>query len=101
MANYEIRQLKDHVGEIVDVRGWLYNRRGSGKILFLQVRDGTGTVQAVAGKNDVTEAEFNAAKAMGNESSLIVTGEVKAEPRSPIGVELLANKINLLQDASH
>ncbi|MCC6572531.1 MAG: asparagine--tRNA ligase [Planctomycetes bacterium] len=96
--HYEIRELKDHVGEIVDVRGWLYNRRGSGKILFLQVRDGTGTVQAVMGKNDVSEAEFNIGKGLGNESSVIVTAEVKTEPRSPIGVELHVKKLNVLQD---
>ncbi len=83
-----IRRLKEHVGEEVLVQGWLYNKRGKGKLQFLLVRDGTGIVQAVAAKGALPEECFEAAKAMTQESSLRLTGKVVADERAPGGVEI-------------
>src|SRR5262245_63443059 len=80
--------IGSHVGESVELRGWLAARRSSGKIHFLQVRDGSGTIQCVMGKNDVPPEVFARADHLPQETSLIVTGTVRADARSPIGVEL-------------
>ena len=92
-----INQLKDHLGEEVTVKGWLYNTRSSGKLVFLQLRDGTGIVQGVVFKGN-DEAVFEKAKALGQESSLIVHGTVKEDARSPIGVELDVKDLEVLQN---
>ncbi|MHC4811991.1 MAG: asparagine--tRNA ligase [Planctomycetota bacterium] len=94
-----IRHLKDHVGEEVLVQGWLYNMRGKGKLHFLLVRDGSGIVQAVMFKNDISEADFEAASRLTQESSLRVIGTVKEDARSPGGVELLVKSLNVVQVA--
>ncbi len=78
-----IRNLNQHVGQTVTLKGWLYNRTDKGKLVFMQVRDGTGICQAVVFKRDVDEATFEAALHLPQESSLIVTGEVRADPRAP------------------
>ena len=83
-----IDSLGGHVGETVTLRGWLASRRSSGKVHFLQVRDGTGSVQCVMGKNDVTADVFARADHLPQETSLEVTGEVRADKRAPLGVEL-------------
>jgi asparaginyl-tRNA synthetase len=83
-----IRKLSQHVDQDVRVQGWLANRRSSGKLLFLQVRDGSGVVQAVAKKAAVGDELFEALAALPQESSLELTGSVRADERSPGGVEL-------------
>ena len=83
-----IDDLGAHVGETVTLRGWLASRRSSGKVHFLHVRDGTGTVQCVMGKNDVAADVFARADHLPQETSLEVTGEVRADKRAPLGVEL-------------
>jgi asparaginyl-tRNA synthetase len=83
-----VRDLPGKIGETVEVRGWLYNRRSKGKIHFLQVRDGSGIVQAIMGKNDVSPEVFESCETLPYEASLSVTGTVKADPRAPGGVEL-------------
>lgn len=83
-----IKDLKDHVGEEVTLKGWLYNKRSSGKLKFLILRDGTGYVQCVVFKGNVTEELFEAAEKLTQESSFEVKGKVKAEPRSVGGYEL-------------
>ena len=92
-----INQLKDHIGEEVTLKGWLYNSRSSGKLVFLQVRDGSGIVQCVVFKGN-DETVFEKAKGLGQESSLIVHGTVKADERSAIGVEIDVKDIEVLQD---
>ena len=82
-----INELKNHIGEQVTLKGWLYNSRSSGKLVFLQLRDGTGIVQCVVFKPN-NEELFESAKSLGQESSIIVTGTVKEDTRSSIGVEL-------------
>ncbi len=96
--NY-ISELKNHIGEEVTLKGWLYNSRSSGKLVFLQLRDGTGIVQCIVFKGN-DEAVFEKAKALGQESSLIVRGSVKEDTRSSIGVEVDVKDIEVLQNAS-
>ncbi|MBI3244102.1 MAG: asparagine--tRNA ligase [Chloroflexi bacterium] len=78
-----IQDIAAHAGETVTLQGWLYARTDKGKLQFLQVRDGTGVVQCVVFKKDVSEDVFNAAAKLTQESSVEVTGTVRAEPRAP------------------
>ena len=78
-----IRALQEYVGQEVTLQGWCYAKTGKGKLVFLQVRDGTGICQAVVFRGNVSEEDFETAKAVTQESSLIVTGIVKSEPRAP------------------
>ena len=78
-----VEQLADHVGKEVTIKGWLYAKTGKGRLQFLQVRDGTGTVQCVVFKKEVTPEVFDAARQLTQESSLIVTGMVRADERAP------------------
>jgi asparaginyl-tRNA synthetase len=83
-----IDQLSQHVGKEVTIKGWLYNLRSSGKILFPQLRDGTGVVQCVALKNSVTPEVWDALKGLGQESALAITGTVREDSRAPGGYEI-------------
>jgi len=76
------------VGQKVEVRGWLYNRRSSGKLHFLEIRDGTSIVQAVAFAPELPPELFEKLGALPQESSLVVRGTVKAAPRQALGVEI-------------
>ena len=97
MAQTYINQLKDHIGESVTLKGWLYNKRSSGKLVFLQLRDGTGIVQGVVFKpND--EALYDLADSIGQESSIIVTGTVKEDTRSSLGVEVDVTGLEVVQN---
>ncbi|MBI4604352.1 MAG: asparagine--tRNA ligase [Planctomycetes bacterium] len=93
MTRTPIRDLPQHAGETVTVSGWLYNRRSKGKIHFLQVRDGSGIVQAVMGQLDVSPEVFERSGALPYETSLSVTGAVRADARAPGGVELLVKDV--------
>ncbi|MBI5361087.1 MAG: asparagine--tRNA ligase [Planctomycetes bacterium] len=92
-----ISELKHHVGKEVTVKGWLYNSRSSGKIHFLQVRDGTGIVQAVGVKNELPEPIFELAGKLTQESSIIVKGIVREDKRASSGFELTLTDVKLLQ----
>ena len=83
-----VEDLKHHVGQEVTLKGWLYNMAGKGKLYFLQVRDGSGIVQAVLSKADVPEEVFAKAASLKQEASIIVTGPVREDKRSALGVEL-------------
>jgi asparaginyl-tRNA synthetase len=83
-----ISELSKHVGEEVLLKGWLYNLRSSGKIVFPQLRDGTGIVQGVALKNAVSAEVWEALKGLGQESSVILRGTVRADERAPGGYEI-------------
>jgi asparaginyl-tRNA synthetase len=87
-AHVYVEDLKHHVAEEVTLKGWLYNMAGKGKLYFLQVRDGTGIVQAVVSKADVSEETFAKIGTLKQEASIIVTGAVREDTRSAIGVEL-------------
>lgn len=97
MTQTYIEHLAGKIGEIVTLRGWLYNARSSGKLVFLQLRDGTGTVQCVVFKGNDEEL-FESAKGVGQESSIIVTGTVKEDTRSSLGVELDVTGLEVLQN---
>ena len=83
-----IAAIGQHVGQTVTLRGWLYNLRASGKLLFPIFRDGSGTVQGIVPKAAVPEAVFETLKSLTLESSLVVTGTVRADARAPSGFEL-------------
>jgi asparaginyl-tRNA synthetase len=83
-----INQLAENVGQEVTIKGWLYNLRSSGKILFPQLRDGTGVVQCVALKNSVTPEVWDALKGLGQESALSIRGTVREDSRAPGGYEI-------------
>src|SRR5690242_7988638 len=83
-----INELARHVGEAVTVRGWVVTTRSSGKIAFLVLRDGTGTVQGVVSKKEVSDDTWNAFGALTQEASVAMTGIVRDDPRSPGGFEL-------------
>ncbi|HCA57782.1 MAG: asparagine--tRNA ligase [Acidobacteria bacterium] len=97
MRQTYIEELKGHIGSEVTLKGWLYNSRSSGKLVFLQLRDGTGIVQCVVFKGN-NEEVFETAKGLGQESSIIVTGTVKEDARSPIGVEIDVTGLEVLQN---
>ena len=92
-----ISDIGKHEGETVSIAGWLYNLRKSGKIVFPQLRDGTGIIQCVAVKADVPEALFETLKGLTQESSIIVTGRVRAEQRAQGGYELDVTAADVIQ----
>jgi asparaginyl-tRNA synthetase len=83
-----ISDFRNHVAQEIRLQGWLHNKRSSGKLQFLIVRDGSGFAQAVVAKAAVPEASWQAAEAMGQESSLELTGRVKEDKRAPGGFEV-------------
>ena len=91
-----IRELSRQIGQEVELSGWIDNKRSSGKIAFLQVRVAGGTVQAVAGRNDVSEAEWAEIERVTQESTVRVTGTVKEDKRSPSGVEIQCKRFQIL-----
>ena len=97
---FYIEKIGEHEGKTVTVRGWLYNKRSSGKIAFLQLRDGTGVVQAVATPQDVDEASWDLIGEITQESSVIVTGTVRVDARAPSGFELGAERVELVHMAA-
>lgn len=88
-----IRDLAQHVDQEVLVQGWIYNQRSSGKLRFLILRDGSGTVQAVVNSRDVDEASWAAATALTQESSVRVWGQVRQDARAASGVELSVKRL--------
>src|SRR6266849_4843049 len=92
-----IRELGKHEGQSVTLRGWLYNLRESGKLLFPIFRDGTGNVQGVIVKSAVPAEMFDAVKNLTQESSVIVQGKVRADKRAPGGFELDVSSVDVVQ----
>lgn len=91
-----ISDLPAHAGRIVRLRGWVYNRRSSGKIEFIILRDGTGFVQVVVVASDVPDDVFRVAASLGQESAVVLTGEVRTDRRAPGGYEVSARSLELL-----
>jgi asparaginyl-tRNA synthetase len=96
VINSTIAEVYKYVDQEVKLGAWVANKRSSGKIAFLQLRDGTGFIQAVIVKAEVSEDLFQKAKSLSQESSLYVTGIVQKDERSPIGHELLVKKIDVI-----
>jgi asparaginyl-tRNA synthetase len=94
-----IKEAAAHVGQEVKLGAWLYNKRSSGKIMFLQLRDGTGFIQGVLLKNQVSPEIWEDAKKLTQESSLYVWGVVRQDERAPSGFELDVTKIEVIQVA--
>ena len=92
-----ISEIGKHEGQTVKIRGWLYNLRESGKLLFPQFRDGSGIIQGVVPKNAVTPEVFEAVKTLTQESSVIVEGKVRADKRAPGGYELDVQSVQVVQ----
>jgi asparaginyl-tRNA synthetase len=92
-----IAEMGKHDGQSVTIRGWLYNLRESGKLLFPQFRDGSGIIQGVVPKNAVTPEVFEAIKTLTQESSVIVEGKVRADKRAPGGFELDVSNVKVVQ----
>jgi len=93
----EIRDIGEHVGGEARLKGWIYNFRSSGKILFIILRDGTGKIQCVVEETSVGEETFEKASALTQESSVEVRGEVVEDERAPGGYEMKVNSLNIIQ----
>jgi asparaginyl-tRNA synthetase len=91
-----IQDIAKHAGQEVTIRGWLHNRRSSGKIHFLTVRDGTGFIQGVMSKAGVDEETFKRANHLSQETSLILTGSVRADSRAPGGFEIDVSRLEIV-----
>ncbi len=97
MKRITISQAAQHLGEPVELAGWLYNLRSSGKICFPQIRDGSGIMQCVAVKAQLPEAVFDALKKLTQESSVLVRGKIRAEQRAPGGFEMDVEDAEVVQ----
>jgi asparaginyl-tRNA synthetase len=95
-----ILEVGKYEGQSVTIRGWLYNLRESGKLLFPQLRDGSGVIQGIVPKNAVSPEVFEAVKGLTQESSVIVEGKVRADKRAPGGFELDISNVQVVQRVS-
>jgi asparaginyl-tRNA synthetase len=96
MTETTISHIKEFIGKEVKLKGWVYNIRSSGKIAFLILRDGTGFIQNVVVKNEVSEEDFNKVKLLSMEDTIAVDGIVQESPRAPGGVEILLKSIEMI-----
>ncbi|HEY4837158.1 MAG TPA: asparagine--tRNA ligase [Candidatus Acidoferrales bacterium] len=96
MPVVSIADIGQHAGEEITLRGWLYNQRESGKLLFPQLRDGTGLIQGVVSLKESPDA-FAALKGLTQESSVVITGKVRADQRAPGGFEMDVTKVEVVQ----
>ncbi|MFA6525588.1 MAG: asparagine--tRNA ligase [Patescibacteria group bacterium] len=99
MEKISISEVSKHIGQDVQLQSWVFNFRSSGKIFFLQLRDGTGRIQAVISKNEVSAEAWAACEKLTMESSVVVTGVVNEDKRSPYGYEMQVKDIEVLQVA--
>ncbi|TSA20541.1 asparagine--tRNA ligase [bacterium] len=99
MARVYIHDLEKHVGEEVQLRGWLYNKRSSGKVRFLLLRDGTGILQGVVVKGAVSEEIVNRSDALTQESSFSMTGKIRKDDRAPGGYEMEVSDVGIISIA--
>ncbi|MBC1612736.1 asparagine--tRNA ligase [Listeria welshimeri] len=94
-----INQASEFVGKEVTIGAWLANKRSSGKIAFLQLRDGTGFMQGVVVKAEVGDDMFASAKALTQETSLYVTGTINEDTRSPFGYEMAVSGVEVISES--
>lgn len=95
----DTKQLKDHVGQIVSLKGWVANRRESKTVVFINLRDGQGICQCILGLDDLGDELFQTAKTLGQESSVAITGKVVEDTRQIGGFELHATDLKVYQNA--
>ncbi len=94
--SYTISHLKDYVGKEVEVKGWLYNKRSSGKIAFLELRDGTGFIQGIVEKSNVSNSVWENVERAGQEASVIVQGKISKHPKKDDVFEIQVYKIEIV-----
>ncbi len=99
MEQIQIIDAKKHIGEIVQIGAWVANKRSSGKIAFLQLRDGTAYFQGIVVKNEVGEEIFQIAKNLQQETSVIITGEIREDSRSKFGYEIGIQGIEVIGES--
>ena len=99
MESIQVADIGRYEGREVELRGWLYNKRSSGKLHFLQLRDGSGVVQCVVFKGDVAPELFECCAHLPQESSIAVRGQVRREARAPIGYEMGVSHLDVVQEA--
>src|SRR3989344_315113 len=92
-----IKEINEFIGKEVIIKGWVYNKRSSGKIHFLQIRDGSGFIQAIILKGEVSSESFAAAEKVTLESSVEMAGIVREDKRAPDGYELTAKELTIIQ----
>jgi asparaginyl-tRNA synthetase len=92
-----IEDIGEYEGREVTIKGWLYNKRSSGKIRFILIRDGTGIIQSVIAEGDVDEKIFETADRITQESSIVMSGKVRKDERAPGGYEIVATNIEVIQ----
>ncbi|MHB0858014.1 MAG: asparagine--tRNA ligase [Anaerolineae bacterium] len=92
-----VRDVANYVDQEITIKGWLYNKRDKGKLQFLLLRDGTGLIQAVAFKRELSEEAFAAAVDATQESSIIATGTIRADERAPGGFEMSLSDLRIVQ----
>src|SRR5512140_1067697 len=99
MTTTDIEDIAKYDGQPVRLRGWLHNRRSSGKIHFLTVRDGTGFIQCVMSKKQVGDEMFTRADHLSQESAIVVDGTVRADSRAPGGYEVDVTPLEIVSEA--
>lgn len=99
MQKIFIKDLAEYNGQEITLRGWVYNKRSSGKIRFVILRDGTGLLQCIVFKGNVSEEVFNLADRLGQESSIEITGKVKEEKRAPGGFEMDVTDLKTISES--
>lgn len=99
MEIIRISDIKNYEGKEVEIKGWLYNKRSSGSIKFLIIRDGTGFIQATLLKSEIKEELFNKIDTINYESSIKITGLVREEKRAPSGYEILIKNVEIISIA--
>jgi len=99
MAHVYIEDIGKHEGEDVTIKGWLHNRRSSGKIHFLILRDGSGFIQAVMSKAAVGDEVFKAADHLSQETAVVVTGTARADKRAPSGYEIDVKSLEVIGES--
>ncbi len=95
--NIKIKNASDFVDKEVSIEGWMYNRRGSGKIYFLQLRDGTGFMQAIVTEEESGSDSMKIAETLNMESSLKITGKITKHPKKDNVFEMITSKIEAIQ----
>lgn len=98
-SKYRVKDVGQYLGQEITLKGWLYNKRSSGKLHFLQLRDGSGIIQCVMFKGDVSPEQFELGDKVTQESSIIITGTVREDKRSPLGYELGVKNLEVVQMA--
>lgn len=99
MKTGTVEKISGFDGEEVELKGWLYNKRSSGKLIFLLMRDGTGIIQCIISKADVGDEFFDACDKLSQESSLILRGSIRKDPRAPGGYEMVVSGGQVIQQA--